>query len=850
MSIQHTSSIFRPLLIAAVILTSIGSLLISLLLYVKFVGPLEQRFLNQYLKDTSSLVNEAMRSKIEEGKAMAVSLTGYAEITRSLKDGDREPVVEKLKNIKQHFAQQSKYKNIGVQVIDGDNSSLVKSWNTDSFGEAVNHPMLTQLRDKKEVVGGIGIGAIGFGVIAFAPVKEKDELLGSVVVSGGVGAIVKELKAKGDDWVLLLDESYIKQRYQHIPASVKDNLKIGDWLLANNGWFAQESVERVAHYPVLLVHSDESRIELDGNQVIMTFPLMDEVGKVAGKHVVIRSADELLAQWTEATHSVYLVIALLLIVFFLSIAVLLWMVRIKAIQPMKLLVRNLTLVCQDGKFTHPMPAREMDEVGQVFHSVNHLLSQLSLAMHEAKSVMNAIANADFTQRMQGQFVGDLAALQSGVNTSAESVHFMMHELEKVMQGLHQGQLDLHMDAKVPEGFRSQVESALHSISGVISDVNQVMTKMTQGDFNGRVNASASGELLQLKSSINSSMDVIAHAIESISGVVAAQAQGDLTQSLPSGTFKGQLHDLKNAINFSSQKVKESVVQAIDSAYSVEQVATLVSKGAQDLSARIQEQAAALEETSATMHQMTVAVQSTNDNAVRVAELANKMQHQSDDGVAVMQRTIEAMRSIQQASSKIAEIVSIIDSIAFQTNLLALNAAVEAARAGEHGRGFAVVASEVRALAGKSADAAKDIKQLIDDSVERIDTGTHLADQSGERLIEISDSIKAVTQMVEAISAASKEQSGGIQQVNVAITSIDRVTQENAALVEETTAAAQRLNQEAGQLTINMSFFQTGQLDQAALRSATPAVKAVARQPAKRLPALKASKPSSDEWSEF
>jgi methyl-accepting chemotaxis protein len=252
-----------------------------------------------------------------------------------------------------------------------------------------------------------------------------------------------------------------------------------------------------------------------------------------------------------------------------------------------------------------------------------------------------------------------------------------------------------------------------------------------------------------------------------------------------------------------------------------------------------------------MHEMTTAVQANTDNATKVAELAKEVQGQSNDGVQVMQQTIEAMKSIQESSSKISEIVSIIDSIAFQTNLLALNAAVEAARAGEHGRGFAVVASEVRALAGKSADAAKDIKGLIEDSVQRIDAGTKLADKSGEMLSTISESVKEVTNMIEAISSASKEQTTGISQVHQAIAGIDRVTQENAALVEETTAASESLNHEASELRQNMSFFKTGQNQHTThlARIASAPKPATARQPAKVLPAPKDNN-SHNEWNEF
>ena len=346
------------------------------------------------------------------------------------------------------------------------------------------------------------------------------------------------------------------------------------------------------------------------------------------------------------------------------------------------------------------------------------------------------------------------------------------------------------------------------------------------------------------------MDNIARAITAISEVVSAQADGDLTKALPSGEFKGQLHDLKNAINYSSAKVKEVVAQTVASSNIVSEAANQVSQGSSDLSGRVQEQAAGLEQTSSTMHEMATAVQANTSNSRKVADLAHQVQNQSNTGAAVMQQTIEAMQSIRESSHKISDIVTIIDGIAFQTNLLALNAAVEAARAGEHGRGFAVVASEVRALAGKSADAAKDIKGLIEDSVNRIQAGTQLADRSGEMLNGISSSIEQVATMIEQIANASNEQSIGINQVHRAVADIDKVTQENAALVEETTAAAESLSTEANNMRSNMAFFKTGAATVVSLRAnkgSNTAIKA----PVRNKMALPApQKANNQEWGEF
>jgi len=288
-------------------------------------------------------------------------------------------------------------------------------------------------------------------------------------------------------------------------------------------------------------------------------------------------------------------------------------------------------------------------------------------------------------------------------------------------------------------------------------------------------------------------------------VSQAVAGGDLTVALPT-PGKDEIAQLLNALHSMQASLSLVVNNVRQNADSVALASAEIAQGNSDLSARTEQQASALEETSASMEELNSTVQANAENARQANQLAVNASSVAQQGGDVVAEVVSTMRGINDSSKKIADIISVIDGIAFQTNILALNAAVEAARAGDQGRGFAVVASEVRSLAGRSADAAKEIKALIGTSVERVEAGSVLVDRAGSTMSEVVQAIRRVTDIVGEISAASSEQSAGVAQVGEAITQMDQATQQNAALVEESAAAAQGLKRQAQQLVQAVAVF--------------------------------------------
>jgi methyl-accepting chemotaxis protein len=348
-------------------------------------------------------------------------------------------------------------------------------------------------------------------------------------------------------------------------------------------------------------------------------------------------------------------------------------------------------------------------------------------------------------------------------------------------------------------------------------------------------------------------------------VVKSATEGRLLERIPMQGKTGEIEALCRSINTMLEATMTLMMSVKTATSEVQSGAEEISRGNTDLSQRTEEQASSLEETASSMEEMTSSVKQTADNAGQANQLATAARQQAEKGGAIVGSAVTAMRHINTSSKKIAEIIGVIDEIAFQTNLLALNAAVEAARAGEQGRGFAVVASEVRNLAGRSATAAKEIKGLIQDSVAKVEEGSKLVDESGKALDDIVNSVKRVTDIVSEIAAASQEQSSGIEQVGKAVMQMDQATQQNAALVEQAAAASQAIVDQARALNDLIAQYDVGEVVRApaAAKTKRPSAAPVAvdrrdskrpwakpvKSPATRKPAGNGTSGDA-EWTQF
>ena len=517
----------------------------------------------------------------------------------------------------------------------------------------------------------------------------------------------------------------------------------------------------------------------------------------------------------------------------------------------------LAAQAQDGKLTSRADAnRHHGDFRKIIAGMNATLDAIVEPIQDAIGQITKDSRGDMSGEFSAEFKGDFAELKKRLTYLASTMKGVIDSCAYVRAQHDKGDIDVMVAA---DRFKGNFGTMANNINAVIFshiELNRkamaVIKAFGEGNFDAPLE-----QFPGKKALINETIEQVRANLKSLIAdtdmLSQAAQEGRIQTRADANMHQGDFRRIVEGINSTLETIVTPIITVKSAVDSISTAAKEISAGNADLSHRTEQQAASLEETASSMEELASTVKQNADNARQANQMALAASDVAAKGGGMVQQVVETMQSINDSSGKIVNIISVIDGIALQTNILALNAAVEAARAGEQGRGFAVVASEVRNLAQRSAAAAKEIKALIGDSVEKVEDGSKLVGEAGKTMDEIVNSIKGVTDIMGNIAAASAEQSSGIDQVNKAVNQMDEVTQQNAALVEEAAAAAESLEEQAQTLSDTVALFR---LDSDTLSPALKRPKVVTSNPASPRLAAVTSKPSNrmavlkGEWTEF
>lgn len=465
-------------------------------------------------------------------------------------------------------------------------------------------------------------------------------------------------------------------------------------------------------------------------------------------------------------------------------------------------------IAQTGDLHKRIEIDGIDSIATVATKVQHVFGISANALQEVSRVLAAMRSGDLTQRIQGEFIGDLSHMQQEFNATLDNLECLLLEISTMAKTLRKGQVGVLIEQDFVGIFgevKDDLNGAANMLNRMVGDISHQMQFMSQGHFDKRLNTEMRGSFDTLKGNMNQTFDFVDSFVTEIAAVAALQSSGNLT-GLVKGDYKGMVAGLKDAINNAQANLVSIICQVLNAAGKLEVTSKGIAVESAGLSDRFNAQLQDMDQAVATLNTMVQSIGQTANQTDTTIIKSRAARQAVDEGQGVMGLAQKAMDEITESSHKIADITKLIDSIAFQTNLLALNAAVEAARAGEHGRGFAVVASEVRSLAQKTADAAKDISNLINETVGRVAQGSDYVRKTASALNRINDEIDGVTQIMDQLALNAKKQVSEAEEINQMVTQMAQSTRDNVEGINNARDSAFAMEKLANYLDTSVQRF--------------------------------------------
>lgn len=480
----------------------------------------------------------------------------------------------------------------------------------------------------------------------------------------------------------------------------------------------------------------------------------------------------------------------------------------------KALVADANLLAKDTGAgvltTRADGAEHLGEYRKVIEGLNATLDAMAGPLNMAATYVDHLSKGVIPPEITRSYNGDFNIIKTNLNACGNSIKALVADGNLLAEATAEGSLGIRADATKHLGeYRKVMEGLNATLDAIVTPLNMAASSVERiaiGDIPANITANYHGDFNTIKNNLNTCFAAINHLVVDVNSLSEAASEGRISARADATQHQGDFRKIVEGVNATLETIVEPIMAVKMAVETINAAAGEISSGNSDLSSRTEQQASTLEETAASMEELASTVKHNAENAKQANQLALEASGVAVKGGQAVSEVVTTMSAINTSAKKIEDIISVIDGIAFQTNILALNAAVEAARAGEQGRGFAVVAGEVRNLAQRSADAAKEIKLLITDSVTKTAEGTKQVENAGKTMDEVVTSVKRVSEIISEIAAASVEQSQGINQVNNAVTSMDEATQQNAALVEQAAAAAESLVDQANTLSDVISVF--------------------------------------------